>query len=226
MSAAVESPQSIQEEMDGIKHKLNQVIYNNRYLKKQVTDLALENDRLLESIYNIEVNISNIDQYSRRSNVEICNVPEKIAQNNLEEYVIKFLDSIGIKIQSYDLVAVHRVGTFRQGKIRNVIVRFLNRKDAYRCLRVSKKIKRTNTPEYKRFFIIENLCPTNKKIFNFLYKLKKMDKINNVWSYNGSVFYQMNEDDEFSERADHIDDLDYLYDELSLCDSAFSDNEF
>ena len=49
--------------------------------------------------------------------------------------------SIGINLQSYDLVAVHRIGKFIEGKYRNVIVRFVNRKNAFVCLRNSKKLE-------------------------------------------------------------------------------------
>ena len=51
-----------------------------------------------------------------------------------------------------------------------------------------------------------NLCYSNKKIFNYLYRLKKENKIS-VWSYNGSVFYKMSDsEDEIAVRAYHIDD--------------------
>ena len=38
------------------------------------------------------------------------------------------LQSIGVKVESYDLVAAHRSGKFFPNKNRNVFVRFLNRK--------------------------------------------------------------------------------------------------
>ena len=144
--------------------------------------------------------------------------------NELEVYILKVMESIGIILQSYDLVAVHRIGKFSHGKNRNVIIRFVNRKYAYLCLRDSKKLKKH--AEYKKFFIIENLCPSNKNIFNFLYKLKKQDKINNVWTFNGSVFYKMNDEDEFSQRADHMDDLEFMYEAFDLYVSKSSDDEF
>ena len=118
------------------------------------------------------------------------------------------LDSIDIKLQSYDLVAVHRIGKFISGKNRSVIVRFINRKNAYYCLRNSKKLAGSSNHEYKKLFIIENLCYWNKKIFNYLYRLKKENKIRSVWSYNGSVFYKMSDsEDEIAVRAYHIDDI-------------------
>ena len=225
MSADEEVPTlaQLKEDVDGIKGQLDDIILKNRKLKHLINDLKYENNQLYDSIYNIEVNIGKVDQYSRRNNIELCNIPENIPQKNLEIYVLKVLESIGVNLNSYDLVAVHRVGKYLNNKNRNVIIRFLNRKNAYHCMRVGNNLKKSKNIEYKHLYITENLCPTNKKIFNYLYKLKKLTKINNVWSYNGSVYYQINDtDDENAERADHMDDLDYLIDELGLDNSNFS----
>ena len=214
----------LQEQIDDINEKLNQVIVNNRSLNKKLVELTSENEHLYDTIYDIEVNLSSVDQYSRRSNIEICNIPEKISQKNLEVYVLKVMNSIGVQLQSYDLVAVHRIGKFTRGKNRNVIIRFVNRKGAYLCLRDSKLLKKAKIGEYKKLFIIENLCPRNRNIFNYLYKLKKLEKIKNVWSYNGSVYYKMNDEDEVAERVDHMDDLDFMYHEFSLYESVSSED--
>ena len=66
--------------------------------------------------YDIEIQLNNLDQYSPRSNIEIRNISENINQFNLEKYVLKVLDPIDIKLQLYDLVAVHRIGKFISGK--------------------------------------------------------------------------------------------------------------
>ena len=129
------------------------------------------------------------------------------------------MGSIGVHLESYDLVAVHRIGKYTRGKNRNVIIRFINRKNSYLCLRDHKKLKKSNNNEFKKLYIIENLCPMNKSIFNFLYKLKKLSKIKSVWSYNGSVFYKVDDsEDAPTERADHMDDL-YIFEESDSSDS-------
>ena len=44
-----------------------------------------------------------MNQYTRRSNIEINNISEKITQRNLEEYVSKVMKSLDINLVSYDL---------------------------------------------------------------------------------------------------------------------------
>ena len=68
----------------------------------------------------MENQTNNLNQYTRRENIEISNISEKIVQRHLEGYVLEVFESIGINLQSYDLVAVHRLGKFVQGKNRNV----------------------------------------------------------------------------------------------------------
>ena len=192
---------------------------NYRRLKSRVDELTRENENLYDCIYNTDVNLNNLDQYSRRVNVEIKNISESINQSNIENHVIEVFKSIGVKVQSYDLVAVHRLGKYIQRKNRNVIVRFINRKNPFACLRNSKKLAVSNLPEYKKLFIIENLCPANKKVFNYLYCLKKENKINSVWTFDGIVFFKKSESsDDYGQKVLHFDDIDYYLSEYSESD--------
>ena len=159
----------------------------------------------------MEVHYNNLNQYTRRNNIEIMNISENITQQSLEEYVLKVMKSLDVNIVLYDLVAVHRLGKFVVGKNRNVIVRFVNRKNAFTCLRNSKKLNSSNMPEYRKLYIVENLCPSFIKIFNYLYKMKKEQKMNNVWSYNGNVFFKKSPDDN-GQKIEHFDDIDYFLD--------------
>ena len=118
----------LQEEIESIINKLNIIISNNKYFKKRIDELTDENYNLYDYLNNVEIQVNNLDQYSRRNNVEIKNIPEKISQRNLEGYVLKVMAAINIKITSYDLVAVHRIGRFISGSNRNVITRFVNKK--------------------------------------------------------------------------------------------------
>ena len=163
----------LQNEIKNMNEKIIEIITSNRNLKKHVDVLTCENDNLFDLICDAEIQRNNLDQYSHRNNIEIRYIPEEVNKRNIEHYVLKLMESIGVKLQSYDLVAVHRIGKFQQGIPRNVIIRFINRKYAFTCLRNSKKVVASNNPEYKKLFILENLCPANKNIFNYLYKLKK-----------------------------------------------------
>ena len=87
-----------------------------------------------------------------------------------------------------------------------MIVRFINRKHAYTSKKNSKKLKNT---EYCNIFISEDLCLEYRRIFNKLYKFKKLGQIYNVCSYNGHVYFGISEsNDELI--VQHYEDSDYL----------------
>ena len=95
-----------------------------------------------------------------------------------------------------------------------MIVRFINRKNAFSCLRkIAKSIP------YKNIYITENLCPANKKMFNSLYKLKKEGSISGVWTFNGSVFFRKSDsEEEYGQKVEHIDDVDFYLSDNSEMD--------
>ena len=85
-----------------------------------------------------------------------------------------------------------------------------------------KKLKTSN--KYKSYYVIENLCPYNKKIFNTLYKCKKQDELHSVWSYNGQVYAKIGKDDEPT-HIRHLDEVDDLfYDDSAIHDSKYDDD--
>ena len=191
-------------------------------MNKIVSDILERLDNVEKSNTNFEERITfnetyvkQQDIYSRRNNIELCNISENIHQRDLESFVVQMLNSAGIKIRSYDIVAVHRLGKFVAGKKRNVIVRFVNRKNAYKCFGLGKKLNKIEDYKNKRIYSIGNLCPTNKKIFNALYKLKKEKVIHSVWSRNGRIFYQENEIYNDYTEAISLDDIEYLFEEVA-----------
>ena len=78
-----------------VKFDLQQVILNNRESTKNVSLLTTENDM---TCYDMEVEANHINQYSRRSNIEIRGIPENIHQRVLEKHLIDVLHSIGIDV--------------------------------------------------------------------------------------------------------------------------------
>ena len=197
---------------------LQEIICNNKNLKKQIEELTDDREDLCETIYHLENQMTDLNQYSRRENIEIQNIPETVLQKDLEQYVISMLSSIGVSIDSYGLVAVHRLGKSKQPhKSRNVIVRFINRNNAFISLRSAKKLAGAQNTEYRKLFITENLCPTNKNIFNRLYKLKKEKSIDNVWTYEGRIYCKISDrSNEHPINIKHPDDIEYYCSGASL----------
>ena len=203
----------LEKQLGELSTRLTGFILNNNILRKRVRDLTEFKNKMFDEFFELESYISDLDQqYTRRNNVEFRNIPESLGNKDIEKYVIEVLGYIGVEVESYDIVAVHRLGRHIINKNRSVIVRFLNRKNAYSCLNNSKKLSESSNAGYKKIFITENLCPTYKKLFNYLYKLKKEAKISSVWTFNGNVFFKISADtNERPIKIQHIDEVeDYL----------------
>ena len=203
-------------QMDEWKDNIGLLAINNRILRKEIEVLKSENNNLVESVIEIEKRLLRSDQYFRRENLEIMNIPESIPQRELEPLIIKILNSVNINVSSYNIVAVHRLGKNNRLRPRNVIIRFVNRKNSIRIFNRRKQIEQAakNNFNFNGIRIIENLCPESKRLFNRCFKLKKLDKINYVSTVNGNVYIQMPGYDN-DLLIEHFDDIDYYINEDS-----------
>ena len=200
--------------------KMNEICKVNSVMLEKIHQLTSDNDDLYDNQYNMKVEVTELNQYGRRENVEFCNIPETIEQNSLEKHIITVMQSLDIKVSSYQIVGVHRIGKRSRVKPRNVIVRFVNRKNAFTLLKRKKQLK---SGIYKNYFIIENLCPTNKQLFNALYKRKKNKELHSLWTFNGQVFLKLEEDSD-RQQVKHFDDIDDIFAEHSDTSSNYEED--
>ena len=157
----------------------------------------------------MEIEIANNNQYTRRENIELLNVPESILQKDLEAHVIDVLKFIKLDdICSYNIVAVHRLGKKRNGRNRSVIIRFISRKHTILALKNKKQL--SNSPEYSKYIVTENLGPRNREIYDKCFQLKREGVFKSIWSYNGRIHVKFT--DSYEERPTkifHYDDIEF-----------------
>ena len=156
---------------------------NCDYLKEQIDDVW-------DAQYELEKELYATQQYNRRENIEISGVPSNIEHRDLERFIIhRVLRRIGVnELESYEIVGCHRLGRSTPTRPANVIVRFINRKRAHEALENRYNLK--NFPDLEKMFIVENLCPHYKRIFDRCNELKTQGDIKAVWSYNGTVQFK------------------------------------
>ena len=107
-------------------------------------------------------------QYSRRDTLEVIGIPMTVRDNVLEQKVCDVIQEIGVDICDRDIQACHRLKYKDQ-----TIVKFTNRKDCLRTLRVKRQLKGggpsvVDLPEEAKIFINEGLCPYYRGIWNKL----------------------------------------------------------
>ena len=186
--------------------------------KTRISDLEVTVDEQIDNIYVLETQLNRLDQYGRRENVEIVGISNDVNDRDLESEVIKILRAIGLKhIQHFSIVACHRVGSKDRYGRRNTIVRFLNRKDAIQCLKSKRNLYKCQSIGYNNLYVVENLCPAFKSIFEELKQLKDEGFIKQVWSYNGVINYKQSDDEqEKPVKIFHENEVQNIYNELGL----------
>ena len=179
----------------------------------------LEHDKLVKKVDLIDRDLMDTQQYIRRWTIEIKGVPEHIDQSDLKNWVIhQVLErTCGYKIYPRDVEACHRLGkrNSKSNEPLRVVARLVNREDAENAIRGRHKLR--SFPHLRRIFIIDNLCPRYREIFDDLSDLKSSGIINQVWTYNGKVHYKTtNKRRGQGKRVSHMDDIEHLKDSARL----------
>lgn len=181
------------------EHVLNLVKKENKKLKDRISDLEEQLLDLEDRVSDTEKDINETERYIRRNNIEIHGIPKEIKNEKLEDVVISIGKKVGVDFSSDNIEACHRLK--RKGGTNPVIVRFLNRRFCERLHASKKKLwdlsfnEMDGFSEDSKIFFGENLCPYYQKLFSICYKLKKNRLIHAVWTFQGEVFYKINEND-------------------------------
>ena len=164
---------------DGITRLINRV--------KQIQEW---NQALTNTCKDLQDQIYALDQYIRRENVEIHNIPDRITQEDLEPYVLRIFECMGIKdISSYSIAACHRLAPRPGLQSKPVIIRFVNRKDA-QTIRQFKYTLRTKAMPFDNLYITENLIRPRRCFYEKLREMKRHNEISECWTYNGKIMFR------------------------------------
>lgn len=165
-------------------------------LKKRLSENEFYMEDQYDYIENLEKRLNHLDQYGRRENIEIAGIPNHVSDDNLEREVVKILKKIGLThIVHYNIVGCHRLRTKDKFGCKNVIVRFLNRKDAINSLKSRKNLASCAELGYRYLRIYENLCPVFRSIYENLQEEKSKGNISQVWTYNGIINYKLTDNE-------------------------------
>ena len=134
----------------------------------------------------LELELDKFQQYNRRESIEISGLPENIPQSELENTMINIFRRIGVTLDSYQIAACHRLKRRVGDELTSrVIIRFINRKNSYRCLDNKKYLR--NIREYPNIYVHESLCFKYKDLFDECMAIKCSGKIAKLWIYNGVI---------------------------------------
>ena len=171
-------------------------------LQNKVDHLYTEIDDIHDIIYNIEVNLHDQQQRSRRTNIELFGVPNNVSDTDLESACIGILNLVvQIPILPGEIAACHRLPS-RNGGPKPVILRFVCRKRRNETLLNGGKginvynnyFGLENNNGITKIYINENISPYFKTIAYHCRQLLRSGKIFKSKSEYGITKIKITED--------------------------------
>lgn len=183
-------------------------------LRKENEKLAASNAILTKEVSTLKERMRDVEQYSRRTNIEISGIPVTPNENILE--ILKDTGkALGVELQEHHVMAAHRIPSYKRERIPSLIVQFQNKmlRDTwigrYREKRsMTANEVNVNFPKHK-LYINEHLSPENKQ---FLYNLKQKCRelgYNFAWFREGKFFVRRSSG-EPCKRINTTDDISKL----------------
>lgn len=176
--------------INAFKEEIKTVKEENASLKAEIVKNKAEIDLLKSETLEMQ-------QYSRRMNLEISGFPEVLNEDTLQ-VVKSILNKLDVNNHESILVA-HRIPSARKDRHKSIIVQFSSKHERDRCLTASKekRIKASNISE--RFdatpiYLNEHLAPGMKKLLFLSKQFKRERDFKFCWVRDGKIFLRRDEE--------------------------------
>lgn len=188
------------------KMKSTMKLIMTKEIEKLNVVIGKQNERikiLEETNDELNTRVNELEQYSRRSNIKITNVPE-MKDENLEKMICEVGEKIGIELNfKQDIQAIHRVPTASTKSPKPIVVKFSNRMMRNNFIKEAKKKKLScsqlaSTKDLlfsanKQIFFNDHLIPANSKIFYEARKCVKEKNAKSAWTKDGKIYLKRDE---------------------------------
>ena len=189
----------VMKKVDQLEGDVNSIAIEQKKQEKEMKKLSEKNEELEEKNKKLneriareedkrKYDLNDLEQYGRRNNVRISGLTFDNKYENSQQTakgIATILNNqMGLNISSYDIDIAHRLGKYEEHKIRNVIVKFVQRQLKVTVMKNTKKLK--GTP----ISINEDLTSINLEVLASL-RLKGKDTIEKSWSYEGKLYAKM-----------------------------------
>ena len=181
-----------------VEGSLHEKSIENEELKKEVTNLTetikeKENEKLKSELKNeikneklrVDKKMNEQEQYSRRNNVRFTQIPGDRRDEQSSETTHKVVDilneTLDLNLTPQAIDIAHRLGPYKYGRNRRVIVKFVHGQITHLVLS-RKKLFRG-----KGLSVFEDLTQLNNEVLGSTRK-KLPEEVDQSWSINGTIF--------------------------------------
>lgn len=188
---------SVQFLSDAVDKSNNLMENMMKEIKKAQEDNVLlrkENAELRGTLNRLEVRVRNMEQHSRKQNIEINGLPET-ENEDLSLLLSDVAKSIGVEMKTERVVAAHRVPSFNKKRTPPVIVRFSTYEERDAWITRFKEVRpltanqvNASLDKSAKVFINEHLSPENKLLLSKAKEVARNKGYKYVWSRDGKIF--------------------------------------
>ncbi|XP_046684955.1 uncharacterized protein LOC124370706 [Homalodisca vitripennis] len=179
---------------------------------KQNQKLTEANLKLGETVIELKCKVRELEQYSRRTNLEISGIPETRNKDTMR--ILRDIGTaIGVELHDTQVKAAHRVPSYKQGRAPPMVVQFQTKmqRDVWITNYKKKKdlsARRVNNafPD-TRVYINEHVSPDNKIFLAQLKERSKQCNVKYVWFKDGK-FYLRRDDGEKCIKITSLDEVE------------------
>ncbi|XP_075210788.1 uncharacterized protein LOC142318134 [Lycorma delicatula] len=182
---------------DNSKIIADQTLKLVEYVQK-IENLTAKNHNLRQQVKQLEFRLEDVEQYSRKSMIEIHGIPKK-DDEDVVDTIKKVGDVIGFQITDEMIDACHRLPG-KNNMSDGIIVKFVRRRDKENFMKKKRDKKlittlnmgfTTDTPVY----INESLCPPRRRLYALARQAKKYKGYKYIWLRDGKILMRKNEKD-------------------------------
>ena len=193
---------AVMKRLEIIEGELHENAIENSKLKKEIQSCKVENETLKEENKQIKTEIeakieknketvNNLEQYGRRNNIRISGLTHdnkfETSAQSAEGITALLNEYMNLNLATYDIDVAHRLGRHEIGKIRPVIVKFVQREVKFNVMRSAKHLK--NTP----ISVNEDSTQLNQKVLSSI-RLNAKHEVAKGWSNEGKLFVKYKTD--------------------------------
>ena len=175
VKAVSEKNSELEKKVDQLENNLQSSIEQGNILEKKLEEATKMHD--------------NLEQYSRKFNLEIYWIPEQ-EKEDTEEIVLNLAKRLNVNLEPEDIDIAHRM---KEGNTRPrpIIVRFTNYYSRNRLYMNRKKLRRANFEGFiegaDRIYINENLTALRSQLFKKV-RDKKGSQNWRIWTLDGTIY--------------------------------------
>lgn len=189
---------TVNDTITGIKSQLDNLAQENLARHNEYLELKQENEELKAEVATLKKQVLDIEQYSRRDNIEIVGVPFS-QREDVYDILNRMAKVIDVPFARPDVSIAHRLPDSKNTGKPNIIVKFVNRYAKVEWINQARKRKPTaadlcSTWESTKIYLNDHLTFHNKQLLGHLRGLVREKKIVGAWSRECKVLMRVRED--------------------------------